>query len=301
MNDRDIIDNKISLNISSKDFYQFINISFFQLTKLTLKTIAFFSPQIAAKLAWKIFTTPRQKRKPRQSFIESMSIEQVNYQGHNINTYIQNSKESRAILLVHGWEGQASNFVALLLSLLDHRYKVISFDSPAHGLSQGKSVNAVDYSNIIQKLAQKHGPFEAIIGHSMGGFASAHALAHSPSHIADKLITIGAPNKLSTIIHNFIKFMDLSFEVEMELLKFVRKQFDLNIEQASTAEYSKIASSTKKLYIHDEYDREVPIERLSEMLDLNPDAQVHRTYALGHSRILKDSQTIEKIVDFINS
>ena len=301
MKERDISDNKIKTELSLNDFLQLLELSYFELIKKGLKALSLFSPKLTARIAWKFFTTPRLKRKPSQSFLEQMSIEEIDYQGHKVTTYIHNPHGSNSILLVHGWEGQASDFVALLLSLLDHRFKVISFDSPAHGLSHGKSVNAVDYSQIIQELTKKHGPFEAIVGHSMGAFASTHALAHSPEHIANKLVTIGAPNKLTTIIHKFIKAMDLSYEVEIELFKLIEKNFHLKVENSSTGHYSSMATNTQKLFIHDEYDRQVPIERLDELIELNPDAQIHRTYTLGHSRILKDNYTIEKIIDFIKS
>jgi esterase/lipase len=301
MKERDIIDNKIKTELSLKDFSQLLERSYFGLVKKSLKILSIISPKATARVAWKIFTTPRLKRKPDPNFLKLGFSDAIEYQGYKIKTYIQNPHESNSILLVHGWEGQASDFVALLLSLLDHRFKVISFDSPAHGLSQGKSANAIDYSSIIQKLAKKHGPFEAIIGHSLGAFASSHALAHAHEHLANKLVTIGAPNKLTTIIHNFIKIFELSNEVELELIKLIENRFNFKVNSSSTAAYSLMATNTQKLFIHDEYDKQVTIDGLDEMSSLNPVAQVHRTYTLGHSRILKDNYTINKIIDFIKS
>ena len=300
MKERDIIDNKINLNISNKDLMKVVQTFLFDFIKFSLKTLSYVSPALAAKLAWRIFSTPKLKRYPRQSFLKLAQVEYLDHQGHKISTYIHNPKGSETILLVHGWEGQASDFNSLLLSLLDHRFKVISFDAPAHGLSEKKYTHAVDYSQIIQALSKKHGTFKAIISHSMGGFASSHALAHSQTRISEKLVTIGAPNKLTTIIHNFISFMDLGYQTELELLKLIERKFQLKTDQASTAQYSQMAVQTKKLFVHDEYDRQVPIERLDELLELNPDSEVLKTYSLGHNRILRDSSTIEKIVDFIH-
>lgn len=301
MRERDLIDNKINLNISNQDFLKLAHSFMFDLTKMSLKIISFLSPALAARLSWKLFSTPRLKKSPRQSFLKLAQVEYLDHKGHKISTYIHNPQGSETILLVHGWEGQASDFNSLLLSLLDHRFKVISFDAPAHGLSEKKRTHAIDFSQIIQALAKKHGNFKAIISHSMGGFASSHALAHSPEAISEKLITIGAPNKLTTIIHNFISFMELGYQTELELLKYIEKRFKLRTDQASTAQYAQMAAKTQKLFVHDEYDRQVPIERLDELLEFNPTAKTLKTYSLGHNRILRDSSTIKKIVDFLNS
>ena len=94
--------------------------------------------------------------------------------------------------------------------------------------------------------------------------------------------------------------MELDYEVENELLKFIEKKFGINALESSTAIYSRMAAGTKKYFIHDEYDRQVPIERLFEMVEHNPDATIHRTYSLGHTRILRDTSTHQKIIDFIN-
>ena len=44
----------------------------------------------------------------------------------------------RAVLLLHGWQGRASQFAPLVRELVAEGFRVTSFDAPAHGASGGQ-------------------------------------------------------------------------------------------------------------------------------------------------------------------
>ena len=48
-------------------------------------------------------------------------------------------------------------------------YRVIAYDQPAHGVSEGKLTGLPDFADVLAELAWHHGGVHAVIGHSLGG------------------------------------------------------------------------------------------------------------------------------------
>src|SRR5262249_10337057 len=49
------------------------------------------------------------------------------------------------VLLVHGWGGHAGRLSAFVAPLLDAGFGVVSFDAPAHGISEGRFATLPDF------------------------------------------------------------------------------------------------------------------------------------------------------------
>ena len=69
-------------------------------------------------------------------------------------------------------------------------YEVLAFDAPAHGDSEGSTVNAIEYSEMIKKVIELYGPVEAFIAHSFGGIAISLALEQIPHDANTKIVFI---------------------------------------------------------------------------------------------------------------
>jgi pimeloyl-ACP methyl ester carboxylesterase len=54
-------------------------------------------------------------------------------------TWGARSKEAPAVLLAHGWGGHAAQMRAFAFPLLQAGYRVITYDQPAHGVSEASS------------------------------------------------------------------------------------------------------------------------------------------------------------------
>ena len=64
-------------------------------------------------------------------------------------------KGEKTILLAHGWDARAMDFYKMIPVLVDHGYKVIAFDGPGHGHSEGNSSNMVDFKELMCKLIKQ--------------------------------------------------------------------------------------------------------------------------------------------------
>ena len=71
----------------------------------------------------------------------------------------------RKVLIIHGWEGRATNFESIIKELINKRFDVTSFDAPSHG-SSAKSNTMKDFGEFVQHLL-KTTNFDYVITHSL--------------------------------------------------------------------------------------------------------------------------------------
>ena len=81
---------------------------------------------------------------------------------------------------MHGWSGRATNFYLIMKALMQLDYDIYAFDAPAHGKSSGLTTNLPEFIVTLDSLLKYWGPFEVILGHSGGAFASSHVCANHP-------------------------------------------------------------------------------------------------------------------------
>lgn len=80
------------------------------------------------------------------------------------------------VLLVHGWEGSPRDFSQLKPALIQAGARVVNFDLPGHGFSDGDVLTLDAAGEAIAALAAHEGPFAAIIAHSFGCPSTVKAL-----------------------------------------------------------------------------------------------------------------------------
>ena len=96
--------------------------------------------------------------------------------------------EGARVLLAHGWEGRHSQFAPLIATLTAKGLQVIALDMPGHGLAKGVKSNPLEFTRAVQTTGAHFEGGSAMIGHSQGANAVAHAAAKGT--MADKLVLI---------------------------------------------------------------------------------------------------------------
>src|SRR5690554_2838895 len=136
--------------------------------------LSYVSKPYAADKAMYLFTTPRAGRinEEQSDFLHTAYQEELKYKHYPIMTYRWLGKK-QTILLTHGWESNAARWKNLILDLKKKGFNVIALDAPAHGKSGGRAFDAMLYAEFINVVAQRFSP-DVIIGHSVGGMASAY-------------------------------------------------------------------------------------------------------------------------------
>src|SRR5947207_12549773 len=80
------------------------------------------------------------------------------------------------VFLVHGWGGHAGRLARFGPALRQAGFSVVSFDAPAHGLSDGLHCSLPEFVLSLRTLAERFGAPSGVVAHSLGAVATAVAL-----------------------------------------------------------------------------------------------------------------------------
>lgn len=263
------------------------------------KTLEFFSSALAAKLGGVLFTTPinfptpeREKYMLKSAQKKRLSIPEI---GKEIEI-LSYGYSKRKVLLVHGWAGRSTQLFAFADKLLEKGFMVISFDGPAHGKSTGKTTMMPDFLTTVQKIDETYGPFEAAIGHSFGGMCLYNATATFLK--LKTFVAIGSGDKVSDIIANFANNLTLKKTSGKKIQTSLERKWKLEVDDFASHHVAKNID-IPVLHVHDTTDGDVPVSCAYNIRQSLPKGSLLITHGLGHTKILRDTKTVKKTVDFI--
>src|SRR5215510_3100818 len=149
-------------------------------------------PELAGALAERLFLTPPRARDAAASSLDLIDARNtyLEHKGRHISMWRWGSRDAPAVLLAHGWGGHAAQMRGFVFPLLSAGYRVIAYDQPAHGVSEGKLTGLPDFADVLSEVAWHHGDVEAIVGHSLGGAGALIAMARGLR--VRRVVTIGA-------------------------------------------------------------------------------------------------------------
>lgn len=268
---------------------------------ITAKLIALISTKWIVKFAARLFTTPIKHKTPKREFEmdrnstqEMLEVPEI---GKAIMVY-QLGQSHRKILLVHGWSGRGTQLVKFSDALLGQGFSIVSFDAPAHGKSPGKTTLMPEFIESILEVDKQYGPFEAAIGHSLGGMSLLNAVRKGFK--INHLVIIGSGDIIKDIFDDFVNRM----EMKPEISDLMRDHFERKYNK-TMAEFSSYLSARTidipVLVIHDNDDAEVPVKCAIHIHENLKNGQLMLTKKLGHRKILGDPTVIERLLKFINA
>jgi len=280
---------------------------FFSSTTLLFKVLGIISPPLAGRLALRFFMTPTRFRTPRKekALRESATLSFINVSDRKISVRTWGDENTPTVLLSHGWGGRSSQFHAFIIPLVNAGYRVIGFDVPGHGDSEGKHTNMMDVALVISKIAENEAPFEAILGHSFGTGTTLLSIDKFKVN-TKKVILIGCFPDVLDITNIFGEVFDLSKSTLEAMRQVALKKFKHTYGIAWTWKDISPLHTIKSvkgdiLLIHDEKDHEVPYEQGKLLQDATPHAKVMTTSGFGHRKILMNRKVVETVIEFIQS
>jgi len=265
------------------------------------KILSRISARKAAEEAFKLFCTPLEKSTkplpPVFTFAEPLHF-QLN--GLKVTGFRWNKGKPVKILILHGFSSSSKNFHHYVLPLMEKGYEVLAFDAPAHGNSEGKTVNAVEYSQMITNIINLYGPVNGFIAHSFGGIALSLSLENTMQDENTKVVLIAPATETATAI-------DSAFTILQIKNKKVRTEFDHIIFEKSghPTEWFSIKRAMQNikaavLWIHDEDDDVTPLTDAIKIKELNlSNIRFIITKGLGHRRIYRDEKIKNEVVNFL--
>ena len=208
-------------------------------------------------------------------------------------------KGSKTVLLVHGWDARAVDFYKMIPALVVAGYRVIAFDGPGHGSSEGERSNLVDFKEFMYKMIKKKiGAPYAIIGHSMGGGAATYLLMDYDIRVK-RLITIAIPTVSKRFFDNMFAMMKVPDKMQRTFYKSMEEEFGEPIEKYNMIERKDPIKADNILMIYDEEDEVVPVKDVRDFLASSSIIQSVNVKGVGHYSIIRNKQVIDTVIKFL--
>ena len=258
------------------------------------------APFLAHRYFIKIFFTPLNYQVPEKEKLVEKQAEkfQVTVAGKRLQCYSWG--KGPVVLLAHGWAGRATQFRKFIETLTGEGFRVVGFDGPAHGRSEGKKTNIIEFEEAFRKIYETVGEPQVIIAHSFGGSAVLHAAMNGLP--VKKLINIASPTIGDEIINTYLKAIRGSAATGEFFKSYMLRKYGKSFDHFTSLHFIRhLRQETDLLLVHDENDKEVSLKHALELKKIYPTAKLFITKGLGHTRILKDETVISNCVTFIQN
>ena len=265
-------------------------------TKLILLSLV--SKRKSAEKTFELFCTPfhRHTSKPTSLFVAAEKLDFI-FEGLKIKGYRWKKDKPNKVLILHGFGSAAPKFQTYITALIAKGYQVCAFDAPGHGYSEGSTINALQYSKMIEEINLLYGPFNGFIAHSLGALSLSLALENLVHTANTKVVFIAAATETKTAADDAFKILGLrNKRIRQEFDNIIRERSGHDIEWFSINRAIK-NSKANILWIHDEDDKITPLTDVLPIKAQNPkNITFYITKGLGHRKIYRDT-TVKNMVE----
>ena len=257
------------------------------------------APEFLAKKAYKALSEPKVKklREHEQAVLKASRQSSLKFKHFDIQRYTWGFGPKHA-LLVHGWEGQAGNFSALIPILVDGGYTVHAFDAPSHGNSTQARTSLFDYSEVVTLILNERN-FETIITHSFGSVPLTLALSELGSYPLNRLMLITTPDRFEDRLNQILRELKLTMSTGNRVVEKLKAQTGQDPLSMSVSKYCEAIRPNHSMILHGENDKVLPMEWSERISKVLPNCHLQTIPDTGHYRILFDKRTQEIVSDFI--
>ncbi len=269
--------------------------------RLIIRVLGTVAPWAMARIAWRLFWNlgdPMPLRADARDIHESARKTTITVNGRDAVVYEWGDGPS-PILLVHGWQGRASQFAAIIRALQSSDRTIIAFDAPGNGDAPGDRTDIFDYIAVIRAVFDTHGEFELVVGHSFGVLALFTALRTGVR--AERIVSIAGVSGFNYVVGAFAAALDLPLRV----VRLLRRRIERDIFGGDTTFWRSYVSEldptdqTPLFVIHDRYDSAVEFRQSRFITEAHTGALTELyTSGLGHGRVLSDPAVVDSIVRF---
>lgn len=270
--------------------------------KTKFNLLALVSHRRAAQSVFRLFCTPY-SGKPRRKVPAVFSrAEKLQFQLHSLRLHGWRwpapEPNGKKVLVVHGFDSCSYKFDRYIVPLNRLGFEVVAFDAPGHGMSGGKTINALEYSQAILKAEELYGPFYGFMAHSLGGLATSLAFEQLPGQENRKLVLIAPSTETSTAVEHFFRIFPVHENVKQAFHQVIE---EVGQKPVSHYSVSRVVPElvAPVLWIHDEEDLVCPYHDTLPVQELRlPHLEFFITKGLGHSGIYRQNHVFKKILAF---
>ena len=206
-----------------------------------------------------------------------------------------------AVLLMHGWGGARAQMTGFVDPLLFAGFRVVAYDQPAHGESDGKMTNLLEIAPTMELVEKREGKFDAIIAHSFGTLITSYALVNRKFPPPSRLVYFGAFNRLMDALPRFQVLARLPDEIIDGLRDMIYANLGRDLLDAIVNETLTQQIGIPALMFHDTADNVTPAADSRAIARAWKSAQFIETDDLGHRGALQSKEIHEQVVGFLKS
>lgn len=266
------------------------------------KALLLVNEQLAAKSAFKLFCIPysgKPKRVVPPLFKKATTFSLL-FENNTISGWkFLPHQNAKTVLVAHGFDSCCYKFETIINGFLQRGINVICFDAPAHGTSDGKTINSLQYANCMQLVYKEVYTFDAVLSHSLAGLAT--ALFIEKTGLAIPLILIAPSTNTYTAIDNFFTFLHVPQQLKPHFHTIIK---ELSGQSTDYFNVARVATNIKNpiLWVHDEEDAICPINDIKPLMQTKPaHIQFSITKGLGHNKIYRDKKVQQQFLNWLST
>ena len=206
-----------------------------------------------------------------------------------------------AVLLMHGWGGSRAQMTGFVDPLLSAGYRVVSYDQPAHGDSDGKMTNLLEIAPTMDLIVKHEGKFDVILAHSFGTLITSYALVNRNFPPPSRLVYFGAFNRLMDSLPRFQVISGLPNEIIDGFRVMLFENFGQGVLEAIVHEKLAPKIDISALMFHDITDNVTPVEDSRAIAQVWKSARFIETDGLGHRGALQSKEIHEQVISFLKA
>jgi len=267
--------------------------------RLGMRALSAVAPPLAARVAMKLFRTPR-RHVPwdgeREIMGKARSV-RIDVRGRPVAAWRWGSGDS--VLLVHGWGSAGGRLGSFVEPLIAAGFSVVTFDAPGHGATEGPRQSSLpEFMFTIEAAASEFGPFAGVVAHSLGGAAT--TLAISRGVPAGRVVLVAPSSNPAGYTRQFADIVGTPAGIRERMEGLVERYFGI-----PWSEFDVLAAARRiavpGLVFHDRSDAEVSWSEGAALAEAWPGAELVTTNGLGHTRIVHDAGVVAGAVRFLES
>jgi len=270
-------------------------------TNVRFVASALLFPELAGAWAERLFLTPPRRRDAAATALDLIDARAslVQHKGRAIATWRWGERDAPAVLLAHGWGGDAAQLRPFVFPLLCAGWRVIAYDQPAHGVSEGRLTGLPDFADVLTQVARHHGDVRAVVAHSLGAAAVALALAERKVAL-ESVVLISAPVDMVGYSRRFARWYWMPEPVRRAMQSAIEERYGVLWESLDVRRLAGRVGA-RALVVHDRDDRVVPWTQGAQIAQHWPAARLLSTDGLGHRRILEDDAVARAAANFVSN
>ena len=272
-----------------------------ELIKKGLGVLQHASPKKSAEIIWHYFTMPGRTKfsQPQLDLLDQAKHIEYNYKGDTIVGY-RWGESGPKVLLCHGWRSKIGDFRRMINHLVEAGYVVEGIDMRAHGNSGGRHTALPEFRDVIKNHFVKHGPYETVIGYSLGGIASGMVLSElSPVMHPKNYYVISGPPFVRYFFKDIIDDVGCNQSVYEAMCDLVQEHYYQPIDYFDLREKTETLKHINTHLMYCENDQMIPFQKGQELEAAWPHASFVHAKGLGHYKIIANSSIIDYVLNTI--